>query len=139
MLATGSVIEPGNWGRMLRLYTPQAQPNSWLLVRELVYEGIRRAHYSAKPSRIVSTFLCLTESDIQEFRIQYNRNFDLMYEVEIIDQNAPRHIGDWTLPNMANTDTVQVFELRAHLYWQGNDAMKQEIVTPSPVRILRRL
>ena len=139
MLAPGSVIEPGNWGRLLRLYTPQAQANAWLLIRELVYEDIRRTHYGAKPSRLVSTFLCLTEADIQEFRTQYNRTFDLMYEVEIVDQNAPLHTGDWTLPNMVNTDTVQVFESRAHLYWQGNNVVKQEVVTPSAVKVLRRL
>lgn len=139
LLAAGSVIEPGNWGRILQLYTPQAQPNSWLLVRELVYEDVRRIHFGGKPSRLSSTFLCLSEPDIREFRTQYNRVFDLMYEVEFVNQNAPQHSGDWTLLNMANTNTIQVFESQAHLYWQGNNIVKQEVVTQSPIRVLRRL
>ena len=132
-------MEPGNWGRMLRLYTPHAQPNAWLLIRELVYEDIRGTHYPNKPSRLQSTFLCVAEADIHEFRTSYNRMFDIAYEVEVVDGNASAHVGDWTLPNMVDTDNVQVFENRAHLYWQAQSIVKQEVVTLSPVRVLRRL
>jgi hypothetical protein len=124
---------------MLRHYTPQTQPNAWLLIRELVYEDVRRAHYPEKPSRLHANFLCTSEADILEFKNSYNRVFDIAYEVELLDEKAPSHIGDWTLPNMTNTDTVQVFENRSHLYWRGENIVKHERITLSPVKIVRRI
>lgn len=138
-LEVGSVIRPGNWGRILRTYTPQSSPNPWLLTREVAYELVRVRNFSKKPSRFESIFVCLSEDDLNEFRNTANRRLDLGYEVELVNPQAPSHLGDWTLPNMQNTDNLPAFENRATLYWQGNNIVKQELITLSPIRITRVL
>lgn len=138
-LEVGSVIRPGNWGRILRTYTPQSSPNHWLLTRELAYELVRVRQFPQKPSRFDCIYVCLSEADLGEFRATSNRHIDLSYEVELVDPQAPKHLGDWTLPNMQNTDNLPVFESRATRYWQGNDIVKQELITLSPLRITRVL
>lgn len=35
-LAEGAVVLPGNWGRMMKLYTPK-QGNPWALAEELLF------------------------------------------------------------------------------------------------------
>ena len=136
-LEPGSVIKPGNWGRILKKYTPQTSPNPWLFVRELVFESVRREAYPHKPNRFDAIFLCLTENDLIEFRDTNNRRLDIAYEIEVMDETAPSHIGDLSLANMANTDDYHVFENRARLYWQGENIVKQELITAIPIRIIR--
>ena len=126
-LEVGSVIRPGNWGRILRTYTPQSFPNHWLLTRELTYELVRIQNFPDKPSPFDSIFVCLSEADLNEFRNTAIRPLDLGYEVELVDPLASCHIGDWTLTNIQNTDNLSLFEERANLYWQGNDIIKQEL------------
>lgn len=138
-LDVGSVIRPGNWGRIMRMYTPQSSPNAWLLVRELAYELARMQSFPQKPNRFEALFLCTSEADLNEFRNTSNRHLDLGYEVELVDPNAPSHLGDWTLANMQNTDNLQVFINRAAQYWHGQDIVKPELITLSPVRITRVL
>lgn len=138
-LEAGSVIRPGNWGRILETYTPQSSPNAWLLVRELTYELIRVQTFPDKPSRLKSLFLCTSEVDLNEFRANSNRTLDLGYEVELVNPRAPMHLGDWTLPNMQNTDNLTVFSNRAMLYWQGSNIVKEELLTLSPIRITKVL
>jgi hypothetical protein len=99
-LEVGSVIRPGNWGRILHTYTPLSSPNAWVLVRELAYELVRVRDFPKKPRRFDALFVCLSETDLSEFRINANRRLDLGYEVELVDSNARSHLGDWTLPNL---------------------------------------
>lgn len=138
-LEVGSVIRPGNWGRILRAYTPQSSPNPWLLTRELAYELVRERSFPQKPSRFDCIFVCMSEADLNEFRSSSNRHIDLGYEVELVDPQASCHIGDWTLPNMQNTDNLPAFENKAALYWQGQNIVKPELITLSPIRITRVL
>jgi len=138
-LEVGSIIRPGNWGRILRTYTPQSSPNHWLLTRELAYELVRVQNFPNKPSRFECIYVCLNEADLNEFRNSTNRHLDLGYEVELVDSDAPSHIGDWALANMQNTDNLSTFESRASLYWQGKNVEKQELITLSSIRITRIL
>lgn len=138
-LEVGSVILPGNWGRILRTYTPQAQQNSWLLTRELIYEMVRTKSFSHKPSRFEGIFLCLTEAALAHFRQSANRPIDLGYEVELVNPNAPSHMGDWDLAAIPNTANVLTIESRAALYWQGANLQNAELLTLSPIRITRVL
>lgn len=135
-LEVGAIIRPGNWGRILRKYSPQISPSPWLLTRELIWESVRAREFAEKPSRFDSAFVCLSEENLNEFRMS-GRTFDMCYEVELMNPNAPQHIGDWALANMQNTDDFSVFEQRARLYWQGQNIVKQELVTLSPIRVMR--
>lgn len=138
-LAAGSVINPGNWGRILRMYTQQTNAQPWVLIRELAYEGVRRQQFPAKPSRFDGLFVCETEADLKDFRMAANRRLDIGYEVELVDPSASCHRGDRTLPNLQPTDDLPTFETRAVLYWQGTSIMKPELLTLSSIRIVRQL
>lgn len=95
--------------------------------------------FPEKPSRFDGIFVCFSEKDIDEFRATTNRRIDLRYEVELVNPSAITHVGDWTLANMQNTDDVSVFEQRAAQYWHGSNIVKPELLTASPIRIVRVL
>ena len=137
-LAPGSIVNPGNWGRILRRYTQQNSPNPWILTRELVYEVVRVRNFAEKPSRFDCLFLCQTEAELAVFRANAGRIvFDLDYEVELVDPMAPSHLGDYSAANSQPTATMPDYENAAQLYWQGTQITKPELMTMSPVRILR--
>jgi hypothetical protein len=137
-LEVGSVVLPGNWGRMLRTYTPQCG-NPWILSRETVYEIIRLREFPSKPSRFYSIFLCPTEALLNAFCARTNRIFDLKYEVELVDANANSHNGDWTLANLPDNLNIQAIEDRARQYWNGHNLENVEFMTMSAARIVHRL
>lgn len=138
-LEVGSVIRPGNWGRILRTYTPQTSPNAWNLIRELIFELVRARAFPAKPSRFEGIFLCLGEAGLDEFKKATNRHLDIGYEVELVDNQAASHSGDWSVANLQNTDNSTSLENRAGVYWQGLNITKPELLTLSPIRITRIL
>ena len=138
-LDVGSVIRPGNWGRILRTYTPQTSPNHWALTRELAYELVRIRNFPNKPSRFDCVFVCVSEADLNEFRTSTNRHLDLGYEVELVNPLAPSHLGELPATIFEITDNLPLFENRANLYWQGDNVVKQELITLSPIRITRVL
>jgi hypothetical protein len=137
-LEVGSVIKPGNWSRILKLYTP-SQGNPWVILREKIFEDIRLAEFSTKPSRWESLFLCESEEGIREFVITNNRVMDLLYEVELVDFHAPRHKGCLIIQGIHQNDNYLSIEQKAYQYWRSENIQKSELVTSSPIRILRLL
>jgi hypothetical protein len=138
-LEVGSVIRPGNWGRILRTYTSQAGQGLWTLSRELIWEIVRLRSFPEKPGRLGAIFACLSQKDLAEFQTTTGRRRDLAFEVELIDPTAPAHLGDWTLLNFQSADDVSALEKRATQYWQSTNVVKCELVTSSAIRILRML
>lgn len=136
-LGVGSIVLPGNWGRMFLHYTPQKSPNPWTITREYIYELVRLQSFPDKPSRLKASFLCFTEQDMHEFRAQNDRPQDVGYEVELLNPDAPSHIGDWNIPTMTPNDNLVVFHSKAQMYWEGVSPIKPELVTMSPFRIVR--
>ena len=137
-LAAGSVVEAGNWGRFLKNYSQQTGGNPWVLVRELIFEDVRKRSFENAPSRLRSIFLCVSEGDINAFRKQF-RPFDLCYEVELVDPGSSLHQGSWTGANLSPTDTWETLENKAKTYWTGNPSGDVEILTQSGIRIIKRL
>ena len=109
-LAQGSVVNPGNWGRILRMYTQQGSPNPWILTRELIYELVRVRSFPAKPSRLDCLFVCMSETDLTAFRANAGRIFDIGYEVELVDPQASNHLGDWSAANSQPTANMPAYE-----------------------------
>ena len=138
-LDVGSFVDPGEWGRILRTYDHQTFSNTWIiLVRELVYEHVRREQFPSKPSRLDCLLLCMSEDDLSEFRAASGRSLDYRYEVELVNPLARSHLGDLTLTGVKSTDNVAAIERSASLYWQGTSITKPELATHSPVWIRRR-
>lgn len=111
-LAKGSVIGPGNWGRVIR----QAGWRHNLAVREMALEAVRLARFPDKPSRLDSAFVFLTIDEAKRFR-QSGTGFDfhVLYRISLQDHSARSFITDWRLVNPQG-------DLRADwadTYWQG--------------------
>ena len=138
LLAPGSVVEPGNWGRIIKLYKPSMNANAWALARELIFERVRLQNYAEKPSRFDALFLCFTELDLQEFRSMNSRPIDISYEVKLVDPEAASHTADWSTATTEQTDDFAAVERRAHTYWQAQNIRQRELVTLSPIKVVRR-
>lgn len=137
-LEPGSIVKPGNWGRMIKTYTPQSGW-PWILIREMAYEEIREKEFPKKPSRFQSIFLCSTLDGLKKFIIENRRQFDIAYEVELADSSAAFHVGCLNIPSIADSDNYATFLEKARSYWLANDVINPEFITLSSVRIVRQL
>ena len=138
-LEPGSIIKPGNWGRIINTYTPESSPNSWLFSRELIFEQIRLSEFPEKPSRLESIFLCLDEATIKEFKIATNRNLDIIYKVELVDSGEPQHTGDYTLADIQRNDNFFSLKEKAIKYWKGEGITKAELITTSRIQVIEMI
>jgi hypothetical protein len=94
-LAVGAIINPGNWGRMLRLY--EVQPNAGLqtnVFREALMEQARLIYAPTKVSRLEAVYVLPSLADAVAFRDQYQPT-NIIYEVQPTDPSAPPTIGDY--------------------------------------------
>ncbi len=136
-LESGSIIKPGNWGRIMKKYTPHTSPNILTLTRELIFEQVRFKYFSGKPSRFESIFICPDEDTIINFRNTSNRVLDIIYKVELVDSDEPQHRGDYNrAADIRSDDNFKSIEEKAKDYWQGNDISNVELVTTSRIRIV---
>lgn len=137
ILEPGSTVLPGNWGRIVKLYT--TQNNAYIYLREEIFERIRRENYPHLPSRMTSIFICEDLSTAKDFKRQSGRTFDILYEVELID-DKPVFTADWALLNfLPEPLPLAAFEERANLYWKAENVINKEILTESRIKIVRRI
>lgn len=89
LIAPGSVIEPGNFGRVIAL-RGEAHP---LFRREMAYEDMRQKQFAHRPSRLncLFGFLTLEEAELYRANIQGYKE-SVLYEVESVE-NGP-HVAD---------------------------------------------
>jgi hypothetical protein len=145
-LAEGSIIEAGNWGRLLREYESpldSAQKtfgNPWVLTRELVFELARVESFPDKPSRFSSTFALVCEADAAAYRTRYNLKMkQVLHCAELVDPASPIHagiVGDWPPGGKPFLDEMRA---KAVDYWSGRGEGITEVVSASPLRILKCL
>lgn len=149
LLDIGSIILPGNYGRIINLMG-NGHP---LWQREQTLEEVRQQCYPVKPSRLRSTFCC-TSLDTARFymsvpALQGNRSalFPVLYEVEKVAADAVEHIADFNVVQPLPTRPETMAEIAVQ-YWEASlwitvaDAAGircEEMVTPSPLRIIRRV
>lgn len=142
-LAPGSVITPGNYGRILRAYTPGTH-DGWRLATELAFENVRLRKYPDRISRLQSCFAFFDHADAHNHRDRrLGGGFVVPYEVELVDETAPRFVGSWTLADhcIANVGQrlplLERIEVMADAYWRGENPDTRELLTLSPMRVLR--
>ncbi|MEK9285307.1 hypothetical protein MTR72_37835 [Bradyrhizobium sp. ISRA442] len=89
LLSAGSIIEPGNFGRILRLVGP-SHP---LHRREMAYEAVRQGSFTDRPSRLECLFGFLTrgEAALYGSGIQGYAS-SVLYEIESAESDP--HIAD---------------------------------------------
>jgi len=144
-LAPGSIIEPGNWGRIIHAYTlvqnnpPGISPVAY---RELILELVRKLVAPKKPSRLNCVFACPTEEELRVFMSERNNLADIAYEVEAVEDSAI-HIAGHDLPLLRfqhNEPYFSLIEPLAEAYWIGAPPPKRlEVVIGGPVKVIRRL
>lgn len=142
LLNSISIIEPGNWGRILSEIG--ATHPCW--EREQILERIRAQLYPSKPSRLKSAFACESEKTIRCYKSVHNPQ-GLIYKVEVVDETLPTHTGDFNcvepLPRLNKT-----MEEIAHHYWRYDlktnveswpGVVCSEFVTLSSLRVLEHI
>jgi len=133
-LRANSIVEKGNWGRMLKLENE--------VPLETTFERIRQQEFPDHPSRLECMFLCPTLESIRFFLSQTGRKWDLIYEVELVNTNANIFEADWTILDRELLNTEERREEAARRYWNSEtvvDENRKEILVDSAIRILRRI
>lgn len=136
-LEKGSIIKPGNYGRMLEYDKGR---NSIIYNRETILEGIRKKLCPEKPSRLHSCFVC---DDIKSTLMFFQHDFGtcLCYEVEIVDASAKMYrTSAKYISDLQQVYTREWADSRAVEYWEWdeskNDVFPMEVLTSSPIKIL---
>lgn len=93
-LAVGSVIEPGNWGRIIRRA-------SWahnLAIREMALEHARALRFPSRPSRLDAAFVLPTREEAERFQSkEQGFNMHVLYRVTLRKPDSDIFITDWRL------------------------------------------
>jgi len=144
-LEPGSIILPGNWGRIIQAIGERHSRYS----SEHIFEEIRRERFAHLPSRLEACFACPTEIGIRFFgetAMRGNPCPSVLYEVEKVDPDAPEHLADYNLFQVNKQG--ETIEGNAERYWSGDfwyevpdgpapDFRCEEIVTMSALRVIR--
>jgi len=91
-LRVGSIIEPGNYGRIVK----RAAWNHGSAVRESALEAARLARFGDRPSRLDAVFVFPSREEAALFRSTENGfHFHHLYRVSLMDADAGTFITDW--------------------------------------------
>jgi hypothetical protein len=139
-LGNGSVVQKGNWGRIIKInpITPHTLP---YLLRELIFEKIRLEEYPYRPSRLNSIMACANLESAKEFKSLPGRQFDIIYEVEPLDIKSKLFEADWSLILPPLNKSIAQVEQEARNYWSGfiSHENKKEILIDSDIRIIKKI
>lgn len=144
-LEKGSIIRPGNWGRVIDMYpiNENGKLETAHLVtvfREHVLETIRKDEFPSKPSRLRSVFVCPTFEAAANFRQRENRPFHLIYEVRPISEPASIHHGDYNAVQLPNGQKLHAGMMdQARRYWRGESICQPEVLFPVGIEIIGRV
>jgi hypothetical protein len=138
-LRAGSVIEPGNWGRILRSsYLTGQNDGTTKIIFELAYEAMRLAVKPQAPSRLDCLFGCPTYEGAQAYKSAHGPA-SIIYRVSMLDDGSPTHLTSWSLWGLGNGTNLQQSEERIRSYWLGNPTENIEILVGGAVSVIERL
>ena len=139
LLEPGSIIRPGNWGRIVRLVGDRHP--EWQ--REQILERVRAAEFSHLPSRWDAAFFFDNAAEAALYQSAAGaRSVMVLYDVELVDPQATRHEADWKGTGPYDSDEW------ARRYWRGDvmpgrgpapRPMCREVLAVSPLRIIQQL
>lgn len=134
ILGEGSIIMPGNWGRMLMWHATLSE----VQFREHVFELVRLQHFADKPSRLSCVFAVETADEAARYQSAHQPN-GLIYEVCADEGNFSKHRGHYNFSMGTERTPIQRFQELAKRYWSEEPTECIEVVIPAPVRIMRCL
>lgn len=133
-LGIGSIILPGNWGRMIKSAYPAPNNNLFLPYREVIFEYARQALAPTKASRLNCVFVCDTLLEAISFRNSFQPT-NVIYEVEPLGDTSDNHVGDFTMANLPQAGQYfGVYDL-ARQYWLGPVNSPERLLS-CPVRVV---
>ena len=115
LLAPGSVILAGNWGRIVQ--SVGASHPAW--ERELSLEEVRVRLFPEKPSRLNATF-ALPNLDSARLYRQLHAQSSTIYRVALADLGARTHVGDYNCVDPL-PGTSRIRDEASERYWIGAD------------------
>lgn len=134
MVDIGSVLVPGNMGRILKLYQPDA-PRAIL---ERDFEEVRQSLDADLPSRSECIFLCPTFDDALAFAATGTPDMCQWYEVEPVEPVARIFAADlrwWPQPS-SSTDNRNA---AAHYWTAAPSETHRELLFTGKVRVTNAL
>jgi hypothetical protein len=115
-LAVGSVIQPGNWGRIIRTVGwrhPEA-------LKEMALENARNTRFSHRPSRLECAFAFVDGDEARNFRARIpGFTHHLLYRVSLLDPDAVSHVTDSRLSGPQLNSLLD--DNWADAYWKDFD------------------
>ena len=133
ILGEGSVIMPGNWGRMLMMHD-ELNPT---LFREHVFELVRLKYFPEKPSRLNCVFAVETLEEAIRYRNVHHLT-GLIYEVCVDDRNVALHRGHYNFSVRPDYKFPQGIHDLANRYWSEVPNECIEVLIQAPVRVMKR-
>ena len=138
-LGIGSIIEPGNWGRIIRLYEPDNKVVSVQALNEACLEYARRLHAPTAPSRLDCVFALPDIDSAKNYAFRHSPR-NIIYEIEPMDRNAAMHIGDYEVSIEPHTDRYfdKIFD-RGLRYWTTENPSYPEVLFACPIRVISQI
>ncbi|MBN9115329.1 MAG: hypothetical protein J0I36_08555 [Pandoraea sp.] len=141
----GETLGGGHFGDGFKdyVFNDQSQAGAlqgWRLASELIVEDVRKRFFPDRPSRLKCSFAWVRQSDAE-----MNLPVGLfVHEVRLQDPNAPVFVADFTLMSAASrfatSDTfISLSEAVAHKYWTGGSPQLAEVLTLSPLVVVKCL
>lgn len=131
-LGKGSIVYPGNWGR-IKNKAFAASPN---ILKELIYENVRLRLYPAYPSRLNSIFVCPSLEEIIKYQKITSKVTEVIHKVKLVNVEANKTMTDWNKFTLAQNDSYELAEQRAREYWEGKNIANPEILIESAIEIM---
>jgi len=132
LLAPGSTILPGNWGRIKRMY-PRLDG---VLFREYVIEQVRQREFSSKPSRLDCVFGFADVQTAMQFKATAGGfEHSVLYRVSTEADSTSIHYANHNFPGPGGGALDGIEEL-ARKYWSEVPEEFVEALIPEPVTII---
>lgn len=145
----GDILGGGNFGRGYDLYvldisTEQGAQNGWKLASEMIVEAARHTRYPHMPSRLTCSYAYPDEQEARNSLTGVPAHLHFLYEVELVDPTKTCHVVARNLMS-AMTRLAGVVQFApnnralADQYWSGQGITHPEIITESPLRVVRHI
>lgn len=145
-LSVGAIIQPGNYGRLLKRYCIPKNGvgfgNPWILCRELIFEDIRSQTSIDLPPRSSACFVFPSLDEANAYRAINDPFFcQVLHEVEVIDPGKSKHHGRISLLDIPNAGEpfLDCIRTKAIAYWNGGGDGSLEMLTTSEIKVVRCL
>ncbi|ENN86037.1 hypothetical protein RHSP_31740 [Rhizobium freirei PRF 81] len=134
-LGIGSVIEVGNWGRLIRsMYQTGQTDGTSKIVFEMAYEAMRLACNPSAPSRLNCVFCCPTLDEAKKYW-EANARANIIYKVCPVDPSCSMHVTSWAFYGFGNGLNYTAAEQRVRAYWTETPIDQLEVLVGGSVRV----